>query len=230
MSDDSGFTLVELLTAIAVFSVLMVIVGRGTLTGFSAIRDIGDKSNAQADAQNAAEWLTRQLRYVETPEGQASAITEASPNAISFYTYSGSGPKHDVPYLVKVFVTTTKGDEGVAPCLVVTPPATGAKWKNLCSSVSTPTRVTGGWSWPAPVTRQLLRVPAANGAPVKFSVWASQPAASPKPTPTSVTPTTLGPLPLVADVDVPEYVVFQIGDQTLPRSLVSQQVRLENLE
>ena len=142
-----------------------------------------------------------------------------------------------MPYLVRLYVTTTTGTETVGSCAVATAPTSGATWKNLCASVTTPTRTVGGWQWypspntlPKPFTRQLMRVPAANGSPLRLSVYAGRPDVVPLPTPSAVTPATLGALPLTVDVDVPEYVVVQIGDPTEPQNVVTQQVRLENQE
>ncbi len=235
--DDGGFSVLELMTAMAVFSILMIMVGAAVLTGLSSIKDIGTRSSQQADAQNAAEWISRQLRYADAPENVTWPIVAASPTEISFYTYSGSGAKHDVPYLVRLFVTTTTGAEITSPCAVTTVPTSGAKWKNLCASVTTPRRTVGGWEWypspstlPQPFTRQLMRVPAANGSPLSLAVYAGRPDTVPLPSPSAVTPSTLGALPLTVDVDVPEYVVVQIGDPTEPDNVVTQQVRLENQE
>ena len=33
-------------------------------------------------------------------------ITEASPTSITFFTYSGTGAKHDVPYKARIYMTT----------------------------------------------------------------------------------------------------------------------------
>ena len=67
---DAGFSLVELLTAMAIFSILMVMVGAATLAGFSAIRDVSSRSEAQQKEQNAAEWATRLIRSPRSPRAR----------------------------------------------------------------------------------------------------------------------------------------------------------------
>jgi prepilin-type N-terminal cleavage/methylation domain-containing protein len=60
---DAGFSLVELMMAMAVFGALMVIVSAATLQGFSGIREVMKRTNSVADAQVATEWLAKQIRY-----------------------------------------------------------------------------------------------------------------------------------------------------------------------
>jgi prepilin-type N-terminal cleavage/methylation domain-containing protein len=208
---DGGFTLIELVTAMAVFSVLMVMVGAITLSGFSSIREITSRSEIQQESQNAAEWATRLLRYTDLPEGQTAAITAASPSAIRFFTYSGTGPKNDVPYEAHLFVVAN---------------ADGTS--SLVSDVWTPTAVTGGWTWnETPARRELLRVPAGVGTPLSVRVFACNTLTGCD-TREEVTPGAYGPVTL-AEGRVLESVEFAIGDPADSRNRVTQQVRLVNL-
>ena len=211
-ASDQGFTLVELLTAMAVFGVLMVFVASAMLTGFSAIRDIMQRTESQAQAQNSAEWAARLLRYAAVPEGQTAVITEATTNSITFYTYSGTGSKHDVPYKARLYVTTN---------------ANGTKTLN--SQVWTPTPVSGGYTWTTtPFTRSLLTVDKEAGKPLTVSVRVCNPTTSCATTRRTVPLLATGVFTL-ATGEVPQDVLISIGDPLEPRSVVTQQVRLVNL-
>ena len=210
--DDEGFTLVELMVAMAVFGGLMVVVGGAMLSGFVGVRDVMARSDAQARAQLAGDWTGRLLRYIAVPEGQAVGITEASPTSLTFYTYSGTGPKHDVPYRARIFTTTNPDGS-----------------RTLSTQVWTPKAVAGGWTWAAaPLQRDLLTLPASATTPVSVVVWARDPLVVPASQPRNATPAVSGPLVLVGG-ELPESVVLQIGDRNDPRNLLTQQVRLENM-
>lgn len=209
---DKGFTLVELMVAMAVFGTLMVIVGGAMLSGFGGVHDIMRRTDAAASARIAVEWTSRLLRYADVPEGQASAITEASPTSITFFTYSGTGTKHDVPYRARIY-TATNADQS----------------RSILTQVWTPAAVIGGWTWTAaPVTRTVLTLPRTASIPLSVAVWVRNPLAVPVAEPRLATPETSGPL-VLATGEVPESVVLQIGDQNDPRSLFTQQIRLGNL-
>ena len=208
---DGGFTLIELVVAMAVFSVLMIMVGAITLSGFSSIRAITSRSEIQQESQNAAEWATRLIRYTALPEGQTAAITAAGPSAIRLFTYSGTGSKNDVPYEAYLFVVAN---------------ADGTS--SLVSDVWTPTAVSGGWTWnEAPARRELLRVPAGVGTPLSIRVFACN-ALTGCASREEVTPASYGPITL-AEGRVLESVEFSIGDPANARNRVTQQVRLVNL-
>jgi prepilin-type N-terminal cleavage/methylation domain-containing protein len=206
--DDRGLSIIELVVAMAVFSGLMVVVGGAMLNGFSGMRDSLERSEQQSSAQLAAEWVGKLLRYTGLPEGQTTAIVEASPTSITVFTYSGTGEKHDVPYRARLFVTTEANGE-----------------RTLSSEVITPRQVSGGWTWTAaPETRDLLTLPADASAPLAVGVWVRNPAALPATAARNATPTTTGPIALL-EGEVVESVVVQIGNQAEPRSLVTLQVR-----
>lgn len=210
---DGGFTLVELLVAIGVFSILMVMVGSATLTGFAAIREATSRSTIQQQSQNAMEWTSRLLRYADIPEGFTTALPEATASAVTAYSYSGTGSKADVPYKVRLSVVAQ---------------ADGTQ--DVVSDVWTPTRISGGWTYPsAPRRRILLSVPAdVGGVPLALQYFACTPTTGCAATRRAVTPNLTGPLTLGA-AEVPESIVVSLGDPSLPSSLVTQSVKLVNL-
>ena len=210
--NDRGFTMLELLVATAVFSVLMAIVGGAMLSGFSGVRNIMARTDDQSSARNAGIIAEKLLRYVDLPEGQTASITEAGPTSITFFTYSGTGSKHDVPYRARIYTVTN---------------ADGTR--SLMTQVSTPRAVSGGWTYPtAPVTKTLLTLPSSATQPLRVTVWVRNPLTVPAAEPRNATPATSGPL-VLSTGEVPESVVLEIGDRLEPRSVITQQVRLWNL-
>lgn len=210
---DGGFTLIELMVAIGVFSILMVMVGAATLAGFRAIREATMRSAIQAESQNAMEWTSRLLRWAEVPEGQTTALPEATAGAVTVYTYAGTGSKDDVPYRARLYVQSQ-------------PDGT----KDVVSEVTTPTRVSGGWTWTGtPVRRTLLTIPAGvAGSPLALQYFACNPTTGCLASRRTVTPPVSGTLTLAAG-EVPESIRVSIGDPSLPNSLVTQSVKLVNL-
>ncbi len=213
---DEGFTLIELMTAVGVFSVLMVIVGATTLSGFSAIREATSRSSIQQESQNAMEWTGRLLRYAASPDGVVNAMPEATAAAVTVYSYSGTGTKEDVPYKVRVY-------SKAAP--------DGGTW--VMSDVTTPRVLNGVWDWTtlpvAKTSRILLRVPeGVTGSALNLKYYACTPTTNCLTTRRQVTPGASGPLTLGA-VEVPESLVVSIGDPSLPGSMVTQAVKLVNL-
>ncbi|MEV6598289.1 prepilin-type N-terminal cleavage/methylation domain-containing protein [Actinoplanes sp. NPDC051346] len=63
MSDDAGFTLLELMVALAILSVAMAIFTTGTLQLFRGTSKIESASIAQSQLQVAFERLDREIRY-----------------------------------------------------------------------------------------------------------------------------------------------------------------------
>jgi prepilin-type N-terminal cleavage/methylation domain-containing protein len=214
---DAGFTMIELLTAIGVFSILMVIVGATTLSGFSAIREANSRSAIQQESQNGMEWVSRLLRYAKSPNGLLNAMPEATANAVTVYTYSGTGRKEDVPYLARVYAQPAAVGTGT--------------W--VMSRVTTPKSINGVWDYAtAPVEfaeRILLKIPAGvPGSAVSFTYYACTPSVDCAATRRLVTPPASGPLVLGA-LEVPESIIVSIGDPGLPGTRVTQAVKLVNL-
>lgn len=209
--DDRGFTIVEVVTAMALLGGLMVIVGGAMLSAFSGLNTAMTRTDEQAQAQTAAEWAGRLLRYMAVPEGQASAVVEASASSITFFTESGTGGKHDVPYRARLYIVTN---------------ADGTR--SMCAQVWTPTQVSGGWTWSGtPVTRTLLTLPSTATTPMLVAVWVRNPITVPEAAARNATPASSAALTLAVGEQV-ESVVVQVGDRNDPRSLVTQQVRVVN--
>lgn len=143
---DAGFTTVELVTALAVFSVLMVIVSAAMLSGLRSVREASTRSQVQVEQQTAIEWSSRLLRYTDNPYATVplpAAITEATATSITFYTFSGTGPVDRVAYKARLSVQTD----------------------GLVSEVWTPTYVAGVPTYPSPAARRVLVRPSDSGLP-----------------------------------------------------------------
>ena len=210
---DAGFSLIELIVSMGIFSILMVIVGSLSLTAFDAIRGANDRSDIQVQSQNAMEWVSRLLRYADVPPGGTTAIQDASASGLTAYTYSGTGDVVDAPYRARL-LTQTQPDGSTA----------------VVSEVTTPTRVNGSWVWSAsPVRRILLTVPAGSAtSPLRIRYFACDPADGCV-TPQEFTPTGTGPLLDPSSTLVPAFLVVAMGDPSLPNTLVTQTVQLVNL-
>lgn len=210
---ESGFSLIELIVAMGIFSILMIIVGALSLSAFNAIRAANDRSDLQVQSQNAMEWASRLLRYADVPPGGTTAIQDASASAVTAYTYSGTGDVADAPYRARL-LTEVQADGSTS----------------VVSEVTTPTRVNGTWTWAAaPVRRTLLTVPPEAGtAPLRIRYFVCDPADGCI-APQEITPTGTGPLLDPASALVPAYLVVSIGDSSLPNTVVTQTVQLVNL-
>ena len=209
---DAGFTLTELLMAMAIFGILMAIVGGAMLSGFSTIRTVMAETSDQADVQNSAEWTTRLLRYMAIPTGRTTAIDQLGPTSITFYTYSGTGDRNDVPYKARISTITN---------------ANGST--SLVSDLWTPTMVAAAWTWPEPATRRtLLTVAPGVAAPLRLTLATCDSLTDCTSVKREIVPAVLGPVSL--DVgEVPLAVTITIGNPAEPGTVVTQRVRLVNL-
>jgi len=210
---DSGFSLIELMVALGIFSLLILIVAALSASAFRAIREATSRSEIQTQSQNAMEWASRLLRYADTPPGGTTAIEDASANGITVYTYSGTGDVDDAPYKARLFTRLT--DEGDTDVL---------------SEVIAPVEVDGEWTWAEPGReRRLLTMPAEVGStPLQIEYFVCDPednCANPQP----YVPTGSGPLLPVDSTLVPAYLVVRMGDSSVPNTLVTQTVKLVNL-
>ena len=114
--NDAGFTLIEVLVAIGVFSVLMTAVMTLTIQGLRTITLAGAESQVQASQQVTLEQLTRQLRYVDspTPRSLSEGLLCATSTSIAFFTISGGGTFDRVPYLVSLRQTESPTDSAAS--------------------------------------------------------------------------------------------------------------------
>ena len=116
-SGDAGFTLIELIVAIGIFSVLVVVSGAALITGVRAVRTQTDREVLQVEEQNAALWLSRLIRNIDNPYDAiptAPAITFAGfatgRPKMTFTTFAGVGATDRVPYQVTIEQTATSVD------------------------------------------------------------------------------------------------------------------------
>ena len=209
---EGGFSLIELMVALGIFSLLMVIVGAVTLSAFRAIREATLRSDIQVQSQNAMEWASRLLRYADIPDDGTTAIEDASATGLTVYTYSGTGDVQDAPYRARLF-TQVQADGAI----------------DLMSEVVTPVKVDGSWTWPGPgMTRRLLSVPEGVGSPIDIAYYICDPETFCA-NPVAYAPDGSGPLLDAASTLVPAYLVVSIGDPSVPNTRVTQTVKLVNL-
>lgn len=153
--DDSGFSLLELIVAMGVFSALMVLVTAVFVSGLGTIADVTANANVQQEQQNAMESMTKLLRYTDNPVETSippAAIEVASAAAMTFYTYSGTGAIDRVPYK-SVLSTTSNGVQ---------------------SQVWSPTIVAGTPTYSTtPFTRILVRSTPQHTARMAFRYWST---------------------------------------------------------
>lgn len=114
---DDGFTVIELIVAIGIFSILVIISGAAMITGMRAVHDQTDRQVLQGEEQNAALWLSRLIRNIDNPYDTvptAPAITFAGFTngrpTLTFTTFAGIGTVDRVPYKVTIEQTATSID------------------------------------------------------------------------------------------------------------------------
>ncbi|MDP1877231.1 MAG: prepilin-type N-terminal cleavage/methylation domain-containing protein [Actinomycetota bacterium] len=110
---DAGFSLVELLVALAIFSLLAGVVSVVVVNGVQAIARVSTANQVQAEQQNAMLWVTRLLRYVDNPVSGSTppeSIVSATPTSMVFFTLSGTGTADRLAYKA-LLCTSTRGVE-----------------------------------------------------------------------------------------------------------------------
>jgi prepilin-type N-terminal cleavage/methylation domain-containing protein len=116
--DDAGMSLVEVLVAMFVTSILLAAVGTvftGTLRG---VRAINVKTSTTADARIAMEAMTRTLRVAYLPSNQTSTIASATGSAVSFYSLinrTGSTTATPLPTFVEYYWSGNCVNEAQTP-------------------------------------------------------------------------------------------------------------------
>jgi len=81
---EGGFTAIELVVALGIFSVIAIISSVAMINTFAGIRQVSEGTELQVQAQNSAEWVSRLLRYTDQVPGTESAIVSAGPHDITF--------------------------------------------------------------------------------------------------------------------------------------------------
>lgn len=223
--DDEGFTVIELMVALAVFSVLAVVSAAAMGSIFSAVRTVSDGTQLQVQAQNSAEWLSRLARYTAVPPGREAAVESASPTSMNWFTWSGSGANSNVPYRARVQIVDGPGEGEQS---VVTDVAPGVQ-------------VDGEWAWsqdwvntknaPVPtgaVRRVLLTVDQSAPLPLGLRLLACAPDQGCRATERDVTPTSPGAVRL-DEGELLHAVEISLGRTDDPQRVVRQRVGLVNL-
>lgn len=209
---EAGFSLIELIVALGLFSLLMVIVTGLSIAALRGISEASRRAELQVQSQNAMEWISRLVRYADVPDGGTTAIEDASATGLTAYSYSGTGEISDAPYRIRLFTEPGPDDSTV-----------------VVSEVTTPVRTADGWAWTGQVQqRRLLSLPARLGTePLSIEYFVCDPDDCSVPSP--YTPTGTGPL-LAADSPlVPAYLQVSLGDPNLPDTQVTQMIDLVNL-
>ena len=62
---DDGITLIELIVAMGIFSLLMIVTSIFMISGVRSIRDTTGRNSVQQEQQNASEWISRLIRYAD---------------------------------------------------------------------------------------------------------------------------------------------------------------------
>lgn len=99
--DDDGFTLVELVVAMGVFSVLMVLVTALVTQAFDAMRTTTSTSSIEGQGQNAILAMSKLLRFADNPVELfpiKSAFAEAAAGTTTFYSFVPDSGLERVPY------------------------------------------------------------------------------------------------------------------------------------
>jgi Tfp pilus assembly protein PilW len=97
-------TLVELMVAIFVTSILLAGVATVFTTTLRAARTVNIKASSTADARIAMEAMSRTLRVAYLPAGETAAIVSATANALSFYALinrTGVATAQPLPTLIE---------------------------------------------------------------------------------------------------------------------------------
>jgi type II secretory pathway pseudopilin PulG len=137
---DDGITLIELIVAMGIFSLLLILTSIFMISGVRSIRDTTGRNSVQQEQQNASEWISRLIRYADNPYANSPVVpsfdyagTVAGQPVVTFYTFAGAGKVDRVPYKV----TLTKTAKGIvtstwAPDMTTGRPVYTASVNNGC--------------------------------------------------------------------------------------------------
>jgi len=217
-------SLVELMIALAIFLFIMGVVTTAAIMGFRTIATATALSDISVQQQNALLWTTRLLRYADNPSEGATPVSWVVPrsvstspgaSAVTFYTYSGTGPTDGVPYRVRL---SLDADANVIS-RIVTPQAVPGydSWCWEPGDAPACARVTADVSTRVLVSAREGHTP---GLTLTFQDDAGTPIAVPGTGATDAAWTAWAPT-----VDA---VTIRIFDQQTPTRVVEQTVRLEN--
>jgi prepilin-type N-terminal cleavage/methylation domain-containing protein len=91
---DSGFTMVELLVAISILSVVMALVFSALNGGVRQAADAQSRVQIEADVRTVADAFVRDLRQAYTGDPSLDRIASMTANTITFYSPDRSTPYH----------------------------------------------------------------------------------------------------------------------------------------
>jgi prepilin-type N-terminal cleavage/methylation domain-containing protein len=106
---DAGVSLVEMLVAMMVSSVLLAGLGAVTMGSFKAARFISTKASSTSGARVAVERMSRTLRVAVQPAGTSAALVSGNYDAVTFYALLGdpSMTTTPAPTLVEYYIDAT---------------------------------------------------------------------------------------------------------------------------
>jgi len=130
---DAGLTLIEMVVALALSSMLIILLGSVTMTTMRSARFAMTKSQGTAEARSTMERMSRMLRLAVVPTQLTSAFTWASPDAVRFYAAvkTDTTPNDPLPTYVEYYwdSTTKCLTEAITPARVITPtPPSGSPY------------------------------------------------------------------------------------------------------
>ncbi len=126
--DEAGLSLVELLVAGLLTSIVLAAVATVFVGSLQVVRVVTVKTSTSADARIALEAVTRTIRVATKPSGESSAVTVAKGDAVSFYALINrtTGTAQPLPALVEYSYDGLCVNEATTPGRALTnPPAAG---------------------------------------------------------------------------------------------------------
>lgn len=132
-SADAGMTLIELLVAMVISTILIIMVSQVTMMSFRTARFASTKIFATAQSRTAMERMMKLLRVAVVPSGLTGAFVSASYDSVRFYTAlkTDSTANDPLPTYVEYYwdPTTTCLTEAMTPARVITPtPSLGSPY------------------------------------------------------------------------------------------------------
>jgi prepilin-type N-terminal cleavage/methylation domain-containing protein len=99
--NNSGFTLVETLVAIFIFSLAIIVVDNFIVLGYRTHDYVADESSAINEARRGVETMTKEIRQAKTADNGAYAIEVADDKRFVFYgDIDGDGKVEKVRYFL----------------------------------------------------------------------------------------------------------------------------------
>lgn len=124
---DAGMSVVELVVAMSVASIVLAGVASVFVGVMRVTRVIGVKTATTADSRVALEAMTRSLRVTSRPDGVTAAFTVATPTAVSFYSSLNRGTSGEPPqtFVEYSWDGTCLNESQTTSQPVASPPSTG---------------------------------------------------------------------------------------------------------